>query len=360
MALIPSGLRPKTRKSAEMSPRSAFELKSSANWRHLVILATSVALILVTSIFVIDDRARSASSTTTLVACANFKTGAMRLLLRGSCSGKYEKTVYWSVKGPRGAQGEVGPTGPTGPAGLTGRDGAQGPSGPTGAPGTQGATGTQGSAGSQGTAGSSGQGSGGAQGLAGRDATDNTNGFVPLSICGASGNSPCVLGAIGPAGGIIALVDYHNEIAGADYVELAPTGWNGTSDDPSAAWCDETSTSVNPAKNSYPYWKGRLLGEGPANTADMLAHCTAGAAVLAHNYTVTHNGVTYSDWGLPSIQALMHMYMDNYGGGAYEAEAYWSSSESSATQAWAEDFSTFDQQTLTKSELHTVRPVRKF
>lgn len=340
-----------------MSQRTDFEFRSPSTWRHSLVFLTSIALIIVTSIFVIEDKARSASSTSTLVACANLKTGAMRLLLRGSCSGKNEKTIFWTIKGDRGAQGNAGPSGPTG---ATGSQGATGPQGAVGMQGPTGSTGSQGSQGSQGSTGSTG--STGATGTTGSQGTSAANavGFVPQSVCGASGASPCSLGSEGPGGGSIIFIDNFNLYPGFTYIELAPIGWDGTEDDPYVAWCDNTTTSVNPSRNSYPYWEGRLIGQGLANTNDMLALCSSGAAVLARSYHSTNNGVTYTDWYLPTLGALMWNYISDFGAGTLEAEIYWSSSEYSATQAWGVNFLQFDQPALGKGELHGVRPVRTF
>ncbi len=64
----------------------------------------------------------AASSAGTLHACANKKTGALRLASK--CK-KSEKKVSWNV---RGARGVAGPAGAAGLAGATGSAGATGPS----------------------------------------------------------------------------------------------------------------------------------------------------------------------------------------------------------------------------------------
>jgi hypothetical protein len=66
-------------------------------------------------------------------ACANKRTGALRL---GTRCRRNERRVTWNQIGPRGAtgprgrSGAVGRTGGTGATGATGAAGAQGPSGP--------------------------------------------------------------------------------------------------------------------------------------------------------------------------------------------------------------------------------------
>lgn len=59
-------------------------------------------------------------------ACADKKTGAMRLILKGKKCKPGEKKLRWNVKGPAGIAGPIGPQGPQGP---TGAAGARGPAG---------------------------------------------------------------------------------------------------------------------------------------------------------------------------------------------------------------------------------------
>lgn len=347
-----------------MSPQFGFSPRLLNVFRRSTVLIVATSLILLTSIFVIQEKVNSATSATTIVTCVNKKTGAMRLLLRGSCNTKIELIVHWSHAGPEGELGEVGPSGPSGPQGSTGVQGVmgeRGPSGPAGPMGPMGPTGSAGTAGAAGSTGTTGStGATGGQGSAGTGGTDSSFGFVPKNVCGSAGNSACTLGSKGPGGGTIVFIDFHNMYPAFDYQELAPVGWNGTTDDPLVAWCDNTTTSVNPTRNVYPFWVGRQIGQGATNTNDILALCTSGAGVLAHNYHSTNNGVTYTDWILPVLGALMGAYINNFGAGSFEAEVYWTSSEYSATQAWSTDFGQFDQAVLSKSELHAVRPMRHF
>ena len=68
-----------------------------------------------------------AADTPQIRACANRKTGALRLLASGKCR-QGERLVVWSQAGPEGPQGEAGPAGvdgavgPSGPAGPRGQD----------------------------------------------------------------------------------------------------------------------------------------------------------------------------------------------------------------------------------------------
>jgi len=99
-------------------------------------------------------------------ACANKKTGALRLA--ATCEKKNETAVAWNVQGPQGPAGPAGQQGPQGPAGQTGPAGPQGPAGSQGPKGDTGAQGLQGLQGPKGDTGAQGQqGPQGAPGLAG-------------------------------------------------------------------------------------------------------------------------------------------------------------------------------------------------
>lgn len=76
-----------------------------------------------------------AASGGSIHACANKKTGSLRVAAK--CK-RRERAISWSVTGPvgpagaNGARGSQGPAGPAGPAGGTGPQGLPGPTGPAG------------------------------------------------------------------------------------------------------------------------------------------------------------------------------------------------------------------------------------
>jgi hypothetical protein len=82
--------------------------------------------------------AASTTSSATLRACANEKTGALRLA--GRCT-KSERRVSWNTVGPRGSRGIQGIQGVKGAKGETGAKGESGAKGDTGAKGDEGDTG---------------------------------------------------------------------------------------------------------------------------------------------------------------------------------------------------------------------------
>lgn len=156
------------------------------------------------------------------------------------------------------------------------------------------------------------------------------------------------LGDIGPGGGLVFL------ISGGLTYEMAPKTWGGGAGDSTGAWCNVTGTDITGAADT-------AIGTGSANTTDMLAACTSGAAVSARAYT----GGGQTDWFLPSKGLLNAMY--DYKGSivdtatyGFASGAYWSSSEDPASWGWSQAFSDGSQVGLRKDLMASVRPVRAF
>jgi hypothetical protein len=124
-----------------------------------------------------------AQSTTssTVRACVNRNTGAIRIVTSGACGSPLESLVTWNQQGPTGPTGPRGGTGVQGPSGASGPTGLLGPTGGTGVPGIQGPTGLSGPLGPSGGTGPAGvTGPTGATGAAGTDATPTLWAFVGL------------------------------------------------------------------------------------------------------------------------------------------------------------------------------------
>ena len=107
-------------------------MKASRSNRSLSIFNISIAMLLVLALFQVAPSMAIGESTKVL-ACANKKTGALRLAYK-KCTSR-EKAVSWNQAGSTGATGATGPAGATGP---TGAPGPTGPAGPTGATGPAG------------------------------------------------------------------------------------------------------------------------------------------------------------------------------------------------------------------------------
>ena len=157
------------------------------------------------------------------------------------------------------------------------------------------------------------------------------------------------IGDIGPGGGLVFL------ISGGLTYEMAPKTWSGGIEDPSAAWCDDTSTIL---AGTF----GTAIGTGAQNTVDMDAGCTSGAGQEAADYVAGG----YSDWFLPSKNELNEMYTYSLVGGfntatyGFASDAYWSSSQTIAVSAWFQDLVNGDQDDGDKVNALRVRPVRAF
>lgn len=286
----------------------------------------------------------NAAGDSTLKACANKKTGAMRYISKGACK-KTETSLSWNKMGPQGLPGSAGTNG------AKGDIGAAGPKGDTGAAGTSAPT-----------------------------------GFTARSVCGANGTSLCTVGVQGPGGGTIFFVDSNNEIVGYDYLEVAPTNscfyvctWSTTT-----ARC---GTSANQdCQGSYISDAGDALnhvtlGTGRMATSRITARHQAGgvaktlyAAGSADTYTTSKA----SDWWLPSKDELNELckYARNQitgdstvqcsSGGTlrdgFTSDYFWSSTEGSWADVSIQGFSDGNQFIDTKSNNFTflARAIRGF
>jgi hypothetical protein len=201
------------------------------------------------------------------------------------------------------------------------------------------------------------------------------------------------IGEVGPGGGIIFYVATTPFACGparasmCTYLEVAPSGWNGSGGDPSRHWSniEESTTTVNnPATATG-------IGWGYSNTRAIILQGNVdpdiSAAALADSYESTHNGIDFNDWYLPSIDELNQMCKwvrgqawtsdatacdDNSGAintgpGAEGFDNtlgfYWSSSEKTSSLVWDQNFldPNVDNFYLAKhGEFDFVRPIRAF
>ena len=160
----------------------------------------------------------------------------------------------------------------------------------------------------------------------------------------------CAVGDTGPGGGKVFYVSATNFTStGSDcgttckYLEAAP------SDESSGvAWCSNTTSALGTT--------GKTIGTGMANTTTADTTCTTGAIQIAADYTNNSK----ADWHLPSIYEWSQLYIQRAKVGGFSTDYYWSSSESSATSAWVQNFITGLQNTRPKSTTNYVRPVRAF
>jgi hypothetical protein len=115
---------------------------------------------------------------------------------------------------------------------------------------------------------------------------------------------------------------------------------------------------------------GAAIGDGANNTALILASCstTGIAAELCDNFSVTHLGVLYNDWYLPSQDEMQELYNHSqYGstGGvtitsSFSHIEYYTSTETSSTKAYHLHFSGYNMHNDGKDKTKNVRAVRSF
>jgi hypothetical protein len=172
---------------------------------------------------------------------------------------------------------------------------------------------------------------------------------VPAS---GGGSVTYALGSIGPGGGLVFL------ISGGLTYEMAPKTWTGSSGDdtPALNWCSTVTTNIVGAV-------GTLIGTGRANSTAMQSPaCATGAAVSARAYS----GGGFTDWFLPSKDELNAMYDYSQVGGfntstyGFASDVYWSSSQSTSTNAWLQHFVGGTAISDAKAYSLRVRPIRSF
>ncbi len=128
-----------------------------------------------------------------------------------------------------------------------------------------------------------------------------------------------VIGALGPAGGLV-FYDYGSiHVDGWRYLEAAP---------------GDQSTGIQWSNNSNETGAQDIgIGFGSSNTDSIIASQGLGsyAARLCYDLSIENNSTTYDDWFLPSYEELEQMYLNLYlldlGNFLSEFNQYWSSTE---------------------------------
>jgi hypothetical protein len=280
--------------------------------------------------------------------------------------------------GPAGAQGNQGPAGAPGADGADGADGAQGPIGPTGNQGAQGPVGADstvpGPIGPIGPAGP--QGNQGAPGPAGADSTVPG----PVGQVGPTGAQ----GPIGPAGAdadtseIAALSDIINNDQAApsltigDYIGGGIVFWVDPNDATQGLVCavDNQSTGIQWYNGVYIVTgaSGTAIGTGAANTTAIISAQGLTEVNYAAGLARAHNGGGFTDWFLPSKDALHHMYtnrvtintkaVENGGAASFTNGYYWTSTQSGSNVAAYQHFANGSQYYIDTNTSFYVRAVR--
>lgn len=104
---------------------------------------------------------------------------------------------------------------------------------------------------------------------------------------------------------------------------------------------------------------GTAIGTGNQNTIDIEAGCTTPGTAADICANLSLNG--YTDWFLPSKDELNKLYaMKVLGFGNFDSGFYWSSSEATNNNAWAQAFYLGTQSNISKSSTCNVRAIRDF
>ena len=159
---------------------------------------------------------------------------------------------------------------------------------------------------------------------------------------------------IGPAGGIV-FYDKGNYSDGWRYLEAAPvsTEWTGKQWGSYGTLIGATGTGIGTGQNNTTKIATWLNSHSETDCA----------AQLCDALVVENNGVTYSDWFLPSKDELNLIYtnLKIYGvGGFADNNLDWSSSEYNAGYAWNQDFYNGTQNSNNELYNLRVRAVRAF
>lgn len=106
------------------------------------------------------------------------------------------------------------------------------------------------------------------------------------------------------------------------------------------------------------------LGELACNSSSSYSQKSGSyAALVCDNYSVEYNGVTYDDWFLPSKDELNELYRVNKGENMirYPWPQYSTSSESSETDIWCQNFSNGSQNSnFSRDTKYHILPIRAF
>jgi hypothetical protein len=186
---------------------------------------------------------------------------------------------------------------------------------------------------------------------------------VTLAALTCATGGTCIVGDTGPGGGKVFYVAASNFTSTGStcnttcrYLEAAPTSGTNRWTDAVYQWSGNTTVQIGASA------AGTAIGTGYANTLAIVGQASGGgtadrAATKARAYRGPNN---LSDWFLPSKDELNQLFVARTTVGGFVANDYWSSSESSAIDAWFQNFSNGIQYQNYKNITFYVRPVRAF
>ena len=182
---------------------------------------------------------------------------------------------------------------------------------------------------------------------------------------------PCVIGDIGPGSGVVFYVSNSGFACGptlagtCKYLEAARDYWNNLSDDFASTAGAYFYDQRNPKGLIGANAQGTAIGTGYRNTRAAIAFpldASNRAVHVADSYSVSPFGSVVDDWYLPAKDELLALYSNRPNSLlSFPPGAYWSSTESDASQvgevnfsngAWNPNYATFNYD--------GVRPIRAF
>ena len=170
-------------------------------------------------------------------------------------------------------------------------------------------------------------------------------------------NGKCVVGNIGPGGGIVFYVASTPQPWG-QYLEVAPANWAGDYVDPYQPWCT-TSNSLLAAFFNEPEAvkkNSSKIGSGKTNTELMLSTCVTGIANSVRSY----RGGGKTDWYLPSQDELSEMLKNSAVIADFSISSYWSSTLAPIYGDWDQIIFGGTNYTSDETSAGSVRPIRAF
>jgi hypothetical protein len=194
--------------------------------------------------------------------------------------------------------------------------------------------------------------------------------------------SNCPIGSTGPGGGIV-FFDAGTQKNWGRYLEVAPSGWSESTNDPAAFWCyrDTVYTRNSVTDATLLASLGDEIGKGKGNSSFMLEGCSSVPNISIFQYANRYKGGGKSDWHIPSKSELNELckFVNYQPTGdinvactstskfrsGFEKNKYWSSSEHEGPNAWYQDFRSGEQGINSKASTMSIywywtRPVRSF
>ena len=203
--------------------------------------------------------------------------------------------------------------------------------------------------------------------------TTTTTARTSTTVLSCADGGVCVVGDVGPGGGVVFYVEVSGSfVCGAvgelacRYLEAAPSGWFASvGGDPKRSWAHEEFQGVHIGVAA----QGVSLGSGFANSVAVVAQGNVNPLLSAAQLARSFGGGGYSDWYLPSRSELEELQIHrvvvgmntNFG----EGSIYWTSSELVHANPWVwhqrSDTGVFNRRSDPgKNQLYRVRPVRAF